>query len=228
MIPQITKRIVVRGIFFMGNVKILTDNKRIVRDFFNDELTYVAFDTETTGLSRTNDHLIEIGAVKFNRHGIIGSPFDMLIKPPVEIPFFITGLTGIDDYMVSRSPCAAEAIKSFLDFVEGPDTVLVAHNAPFDVQFMNAELERAGQHPLKNPVIDTLRMARAFHPDYTGTEEGPYKLQSLAKRYGINVISAHRANDDARVCMEIFIHLAEEKLTAGNIQSLATQALFCD
>ncbi len=206
---------------------IISDNKQIVKDFFSRDLTYVAFDTETTGLSRTNDYVIEIGAVKFKRHGIIGAPFDMLIKPPVEIPFFITSLTGIDDYMVSKCPAAREAIEAFLDFVEGPDAILVAHNAPFDVQFLNAELERAGQHHIKNAVIDTLRIARAFHPDYTGTEEGPYKLQSLAKRYGINVVSAHRANDDARVCMEIFIHLMEEKFATGNVKSLATQALFC-
>mgnify|MGYP003448608467 FL=1 len=196
----------------MSSLKILSDNKRIVRDYFEKDYTYVAVDTETTGLHPSTDHLIEIGAVKFNRHGILAEPFDMLIKPPVEIPMYITELTGIDDFMVSKSPCALQAIEFFL-------------NAPFDIHFINGELERSCRKPLSSSIIDTLRIARDFHPDFKGTEDGPYRLQSLASRYKINVECAHRANDDARVCMELFITLAKERRESTDIQNLAKLAL---
>lgn len=209
----------------MSNLKIFTDNKRIIRNFYDRDFTYVAVDTETTGLHPATDHLIEIGAVKFDRHGILDVPFDMLIKPPVEIPMYITSLTGIDDFMVSGSPSAPEAIEKFLEYCGTEKTILVAHNAPFDIHFINSELERIGKQPLANYVIDTLRMARDFHPDYRGTEEGPYRLQSLAKRYGIRVECAHRANDDARVCMELFKILANERKKCMDIQNLAKMAL---
>lgn len=208
-----------------SKIKILTDNRRTVRDFFEKDYTYVAVDTETTGLHPKENFLIEIGAVKFNRYGMIGEPFDILIKPPVEIPMNIIALTGIDDFMVSKSLSAAEAIPKFLEYCGGKDVILVAHNAPFDIHFINMELERANVHALENQVIDTLIMTRAFHPDFKGTEEGPYRLQSLAKRYGINVLQAHRANDDARVCMELFQKLCLEKKENTDIKSLAQMAL---
>ena len=180
----------------------------------------MAVDTETTGLHPSTDHLIEIGAVKFNRHGILAEPFDMLIKPPVEIPMYITELTGIDDFMVSKSPCALQAIECGTENI-----ILVAHNAPFDIHFINGELERSCRKPLSSSIIDTLRIARDFHPDFKGTEDGPYRLQSLASRYKINVECAHRANDDARVCMELFITLAKERRESTDIQNLAKLAL---
>lgn len=209
----------------MSSLKILSDNKRIVRDYFEKDYIYVAVDTETTGLHPSTDHLIEIGAVKFNRHGILAEPFDMLIKPPVEIPMYITELTGIDDFMVSKSPCALQAIESFLEYCGTENTILVAHNAPFDIHFINGELERSCRKPLSSSIIDTLRIARDFHPDFKGTEDGPYRLQSLASRYKINVECAHRANDDARVCMELFITLAKERRESTDIQNLAKLAL---
>ncbi|WP_407400744.1 PolC-type DNA polymerase III [Treponema sp.] len=208
-----------------SNIKILTDNKRTVRDFFEKDYTYVAVDTETTGLHPKENFLIEIGAVKFNRYGLLDEPFDILIKPPVEIPMYITQLTGIDDFMVSKSPTAAEAIERFKEYCGGKDTILIAHNAPFDIHFIDAELERIGQPKLEHQVIDTLVMTRAFHPDFKGTEEGAYRLQSLANRYGINVLQAHRANDDARVCMELFKHLVLEKKENTDIKTLAMLAL---
>lgn len=211
--------------FIMGRIKILTDNKRTVRNFFDKDYTYVAVDTETTGLHPTENFLIEIGAVKFSRYGIIGEPFDILIKPPVEIPMYITELTGIDDFMVSKCPSAAEAISKFLEYCGGNDTILIAHNAPFDIHFINMELERANMPALENQVIDTLVMSRTFHPDFKGTEDGPYRLQSLAKRYGINVLQAHRANDDARVCMELFQKLVLERKENTDIKNLAQLAL---
>lgn len=209
----------------MSHLKIFSDNKRIIRDYFEKDCTYIAVDTETTGLHPLTDHIIEIGAVKFNRHGIIGGPFDILIKPPVEIPMYITQLTGIDDFMVSKSPAAPEALEAFLDYCGNDQTILVAHNAPFDIHFINRELERTSKTPLKNSIIDTLRLCRAFHPDYKGTEEGPYRLQSLARRFNINVMAAHRANDDARVCMELFKKLVSERRSNSDIQSLAKLAL---
>lgn len=209
----------------MSKIKTLTDNKKILHDYFENNFTYVALDTETTGLHPKENYLIEIGAIKFNRYGILEKPIDILIKPPVEIPFFITSLTGIDDFMVHNSPCAKDGIKKLLEYLGNKESIIIAHNAPFDIHFINEELNRANMQIIENQIIDTLVMARAFHPDFRGTQEGPYKLQSLAKRYNIDIFQSHRANDDARVCMELFNKLLIEKRNNSDIKNLAKQAL---
>ncbi len=178
--------------------------KRLADEFYSGR-TFVAFDTETTGLKASDDYVIELGAVKFNCEGLIGEPFNVLIKPPVSIPPFITELTHISDFMVKDAPSMKDVIPDFLKYVCTKQTCLVAHNAPFDVKFMNSELVRAGYPELTNLTFDTLKLARWAYPELaTMGETGPYKLQNLASRFKIDVKSAHRASDDARVCMELF------------------------
>ncbi len=176
--------------------------------------TFVAFDTETTGLSCAKDHLLEIGAVKFNKDGLIGEPFDILIKPPVLIPPYITEINHIDNQMVSDCPPIEEALQQFLAYIGNKKTILLAHNAPFDMGFVNTSLVRANNTELRNQVIDTLPLARWAYPLLSKeSEKGQYKLQSLAKRFKIDVQNAHRAYDDARVCMELFNRIIKDTLS---------------
>ena len=166
---------------------------------------FCAFDTETTGLHAQEDFLMEIGAVKFTKDGVIGT-YDQLIKPPVSISSFVTSITHIDDNLVKDSPSASQALPAFLRFSEG--TYLIAHNAPFDLGFVNTELERMTFPCLKNKTIDTLPLSRWSYPKL-----GKYNLQFLAEQFKIEVRSAHRADDDARVCMEVFLRCVKDTMS---------------
>ncbi len=178
-------------------------NFKNLKKLFEGGSTFCAIDTETTGLHASSDFLIELGACKFNKDGII-STFDQLIKPPVLIPELVTSITNISNASVENSPSDKEVIPCFLDFIK--DTYLIAHNAPFDLYFINAALERINLSPLKNQAIDTLPLSRWTYPKFE-----KYKLQFLAQKLNINVENAHRANDDARVCMELFLHCIKDK-----------------
>jgi len=166
---------------------------------------FCAFDTETTGLHAKNDFLMEIGAVKFNKDGVI-STFDALIKPPVPISSLVTSITHIDDNLVKDCPPAHIVVPDFLRFCEG--TFLVAHNAPFDVGFIDTELERMTFPCLKNKTIDTLPLSRWSYPKL-----GKYNLLFLAEQFKIEVFNAHRADDDARVCMEVFLRCIKDTMS---------------
>ena len=158
--------------------------------------------------------MLEIGAVKFSKDGIIGAPFDKIIKPPVPVPQFIEQLTGITDGMAQDGVSESSALLSFLSYLDTQNTVLIAHNAPFDLGFMHAGLERCALGPLKNKCIDTLPLARWAYPKLVlEPQKGQYKLQSLASRFCINVMAAHRASDDARVCMEVFKRILNDTMS---------------
>ena len=196
-----------------GQFRIIRDYKHLAREFYSGTV-FVAFDTETTGLHAESDFMLEIGAVKFSKDGIIGAPFDKTIKPPVPVPQFIEQLTGITDGMAQDGVSESSALLSFLSYLDTQNTVLIAHNAPFDLGFMHAGLERCALGPLKNKCIDTLPLARWAYPKLVlEPQKGQYKLQSLASRFCINVMAAHRASDDARVCMEVFKRILSDTMS---------------
>ncbi len=206
-------------------IRLFRDFNHLARLFYNGSV-FVAFDTETTGLHAESDNLIEIGAIKFDYRGIIGEPFDELIKPPISIPSIITEITHIDDNMVQNCRNVHDVVSDFLSYSQ--NAVLIAHNAPFDVGFINAEMTSHRNTYLKNLVVDTLPLARWAYPDFLiEAEKGQYKLQSLAKRFNVTVKNAHRADDDARVCMEIFKRIIQDTLPKQkgieNIQTLMLQ-----
>lgn len=191
-------------------VRLFRDFNHLARLFYSGSV-FVAFDTETTGLHTESNNLIEIGAVKFDCRGIIGNSFDELIKPPAPIPQFITEITHIDDNLVQNCRNVHEAVSDFLSYSQ--NAILIAHNAPFDVGFINAEMTSCRNTYLKNLVVDTLPLARWAYPLFiTEPEKGQYKLQNLAKRFNIEVKNAHRADDDARVCMELFKRIIQDTL----------------
>lgn len=163
--------------------------------------TFCAFDTETTGRGAKYERVVEIGAVRFGRDGVEGT-FGSLVNPEKPIPPFITDINHITDEMVADAPPASEVVPEFVKFAEG--CILVAHNAPFDLQFINWELIRLGAETLRNSAVDTLRLTRWAYPDL-----GHWNQPFLAKTFGIDAGCAHRACDDARVCMELFSRTVE-------------------
>ena len=161
--------------------------------------TFTAFDTETTGLHCQSCRIIEIGAVKFNANGIIGQ-FNTLINPQCKIPEECTKINNITDEMVKDIPIINEILPDFLDFIKG--TYIVAHNAPFDMRFLNAEIERCNLRPIHNKVIDTLHLSRWAFPELK-----KFNQPILAEMLGIKVTNAHRACDDAFVCGNLFLNI---------------------
>ena len=168
-----------------------------------EEGTYCVFDLETTGLSSRYDHIIEFGGQIVKDRTCIKS-LQMFIKPPVELSAFTTELTNISEEHVRNAKPFVECVDEILEFIG--DSILVAHNASFDYGFLNAELERIGRKPLMNPVIDTLDLARSM------VDRKGYRLGQLARQYGIRYDEdvAHRADYDAEVLAQVFMHMLNE------------------
>ncbi|MCY7395418.1 MAG: DEDD exonuclease domain-containing protein [Nocardioides sp.] len=168
------------------------------------ELTFTVVDLETTGGSAAAGSMItEIGAVKVRGGEVLGE-FQTLVNPHSEIPPFIAVLTGISNSMVADAPGIESALPAFLEFAAG--TVLVAHNAPFDVGFLqhfNAEQGRAWP---TFEVLDTARLARRV---ITRDDAPNCKLSSLAKVFGSSTTPNHRALADARATVDVLHGLME-------------------
>ena len=183
--------------------RIFKDYKKLSQ-LANSGTVFVAFDTETTGLRASNDRIIEIGAVKFNINGEIAR-YTALINPEIHINSAATAVNNITDFMVKNCPPMRDILPKFVDFI-GSDSILVAHNAQFDLNFLNSELERNNFPCIKNLTIDTLQLSRWAYPQFER-----HKLQFLAEKLCIPVSEAHRAGDDAFVCMQLFLQIVKDK-----------------
>lgn len=172
-------------------------NFKLLHRLLEDGGVFTAFDTETTGLHPEENNVIEIGAVKFDIDGILDK-FEILINPACHIPEEVTKVNHITDSMVADSPTIEKVLPDFIKFID--TSILVAHNANFDLNFINAELLRCNMPVMRNKTVDTLNLARWSYPML-----GKYNLQFLAQKFSIGVENAHRADDDARVCMEFFL-----------------------
>jgi len=155
---------------------------------FSDS-TFVVTDTETTGTKAETNRIIEIGAVKMQGTEVVDE-FQQLINPQRSIPGRITQLTGISTGMVFDAPTIDEVMPDYLAFLDGG--IFVAHNVPFDLRFVNAELERLGEEALDAETLCTLRLARRLLPGLKSKG-----LSRLAQFYGIDVNGRHRALGDA-------------------------------
>ncbi len=165
------------------------------------DTTFVVVDLETTGGSHSSDAITEIGAVKIRGGEIIGE-FQTLINPELPIPAFITVLTGITDAMVVEAPKIGEALFSFLEFAGSPqETVLIAHNAPFDIGFLKSAAARCETPWPAFQVLDTARIARYV---VTRDEAPNCKLGTLAAFFGAQTDPNHRALSDARATVDVF------------------------
>ncbi len=165
------------------------------------ETTFVVVDLETTGGSHRESSITEIGAVKIKGGEIIGE-FQTLVNPESPIPAFITVLTGITDAMVVEAPKIGEALFSFLEFAgSSNESVLIAHNAPFDIGFLRAAAEKCGVAWPSFQVIDTAKIARYV---VTRDEAPNCKLSTLAHFFGAQTNPDHRALSDARATVDVF------------------------
>ena len=163
----------------------------------NLEDTYVVFDIETTGFSSENDKIIEIGAVKIE-NGVIVDKFNEFVNPKVLIPYKITELTGINNEMVKDAEEISEILPKFMNFIN--ESVVVAHNASFDVSFIKANCRRLNIE-FNSPVMDTIPLCKYLFPNLK-----KYKLNTLCQHVGISLENHHRAVDDAKATGELLLH----------------------
>ena len=164
------------------------------------ETSFVVFDLETTGAKAPPCRITEIGAYKVENCELVGE-FHTLVNPEVPIPPFITSLTGISDDMVRDAPRFCEVVDDFLRFIG--ESVLVAHNSPFDLGFLNHEIGLVHEEcRVGNPALCTVQLSRRLLPDIEN-----HKLKTVASYYSVDLINHHRASDDARATAKIFINL---------------------
>ncbi len=175
------------------------------------ESTYVVFDVETTGLSAVHNDLIQIAATKMHK----GNPIDSFVEflnPGYRLSEFTTELTRITDDDVKNSKPLYEVLTAFQKFCEG--TVLVAHNATFDVGFMNMNYQRTGLPIISQPVIDTLELARNLYP-----EMKRYGLGQLTKKFQIDLGAAHhRADSDAEATARLLWVMLDEMRNVKHLE----------
>ena len=163
---------------------------------------FVVFDLETTGLAQTSARICEIGAVRVRELEIRDS-FQTLVAPKVPLPRPVGMLTGLSDAELRRAPGVRLALRRFSKFAGG--AVLVAHNARFDVGFVNRELERMTGKRLHATVIDTVPLAR----NLLGRRSARTSLAALSHFFGVSVQPCHRALPDAQATSEVFLRLVE-------------------
>ena len=169
------------------------------------EFPWVAFDTETTGLSAASERVVELAAVRYSGHDEkdANEEFSFLVDPGIPMPPGAQRVHGISDAMVRGRPSLTQVLPDFLDFCAG--AVLIAHNAPFDIGFLAVGLQRAGLSFPKNPILDSLELSRA-------TLTGPpnHKLETLVRFLRFPGHEAHRALGDAAMCGRVARRCLEE------------------
>jgi DNA polymerase-3 subunit epsilon len=173
-------------------------------------LSCVVFDTETTGLSVTADEIVQVGAVRvLNGRVVQGEFIDMLVDPGRRIPPVSTRVHGIGDAAVAGAPCPVEAVRVFHRFAEG--SVLVAHNAPFDMAFLRRHEAAAGLR-FDHPVLDTVLLSAAVYGQGV-----PHTLDAIASRLGVVLDPAvrHTALGDATATAEVLLRLFPVLEAAG-------------
>ncbi len=168
----------------------------------------VVFDIETTGFSPVKDSIIEIGAVKVV-NGEITDRFSRFVNPRRSIPYRITSLTGITDEMVEDADYITQVLPEFLDFVK--DSVLVAHNAKFDVSFIKQKASDLGIDYAPT-YVDTVGLARILL-----SELNRYKLDTVAKALNVSLENHHRAVDDAGATAEIYVRFVKMLKDMGRV-----------
>jgi len=166
------------------------------------ETGFVVFDFETTGAKTPPCRVTEVGAYRVINGEIVGE-FHTLINPEMPIPLFISMLTGISDEMVRTAPKFGEVAADLLAFIG--DSVLVAHNAGFDLRFLDHEVGRVYEdYRVGNPSLCTVQLSRKLLPEIDN-----HKLKTLAQHFNVELINHHRANADALATAKVFINLLE-------------------
>jgi DNA polymerase III epsilon subunit family exonuclease len=185
-----------------------------------EEAAFVVLDLETTGLAPGRSKICEIGAVRVDRLDAVGT-FQTLVNPKERLPLAIANLTGLEDRELRSAPPVDLAVRRFLAFSEG--ATLVAHNARFDVGFLDHELERLTGRRYAGPIVDTVWLARRLLSGRTPR----VSLASLAQFFGTAARPCHRALPDAEATAEILLRLiglAQER-GATNVSDVVALAV---
>lgn len=176
--------------------------------------TFTVLDFETTGLSpQKGDKIIEIGVTKIER-GVLSRPYSRFVHPKKEIPYNITQITGITNANVANAPVIEDILPKFRKYLSG--SVLVAHNASFDMKFLNITLQANNMKPVSE-YICTLNALRKLK------RKGLYdasscKLDVACDYFGIEQKSHHRAGDDAYVTAQLFLKIAELDISVLQVE----------
>jgi DNA polymerase-3 subunit epsilon len=188
-------------------------------------LSYTVFDTETTGLSPTGgDEIVSIGAVRIvNGRLLEHEVFEQLVNPRRRMSAAAARITGIESSMLEREPTIDRVLPAFREFCA--DTVLVAHNAAFDMRFLRLKEEATGVR-FTQPVLDTLLLSAVIHPDFD-----THALEAIAERMGVHPIGRHTALGDAIMTGEVFLRmiplLAEQGIrTLGEAREASQKTYF--
>lgn len=205
---------------FGVEMTVVPDKAGIMNDYYdNDTMNgigiydkeYVVFDIESTNLSVRNGEIIEIGAVKV-KNGQILNTYHSLIKPENSIPKEITDITGITDEDVKNARDEPTVLKEFLDFI-GEDSILVAHNAEFDYNFIRKRAKDLLLEEINYVYIDTLSFLRK------NTTMKSYSLDKVVKLFKIESFDHHRADEDAKVTAQVFLKILEIMNNELNIKT---------
>ena len=182
------------------------------------DVAFTVVDLETTGATPGFAKITEIGAVRIEGGREVAT-FSALVNPGIPIPAAITGITGIDDELIADAAPIELVLPRFVTFAAG--SVLVAHNAPFDLGFLDYELGRLQRHTFPRPALDTLRLARKLCPQQRCS------LAALSERFDTLVKPVHRALQDAQATSELLlIFLA--RLEEQGVSTLEEVARFCE
>lgn len=164
-------------------------------------MRFIAFDLETTGTVPGVDQIVEIGAVRFI-NGQVEAVYSTLIDPLRPIPAGASAVNGISDDMVRGKPTVDKILPSFAEFCG--DDPLVAHNAPFDAQFLLSDIKKHETPAGRGVILDTLPIARKVFPGLPN-----YKLGTLVQHLKIPATDFHRAEEDATYCGKLFLDLVK-------------------
>jgi len=175
--------------------------------------TFVAFDTETTGMWAPVHRLVEMGGVRFSIDDGTTDSFSELINPQRPMPPEVIPIHGITDQMVASADTAENVLRRFAEFCG--DSILIAHNAPFDLSFVVSELERFSLPLWNNPVLDTVDISRKAIPG-----QKSYSLLALSQSLKLADSQLHRAHADADLVRQLFLKSLSLFQSVDSLESL--------
>ena len=178
---------------------------------------FAIIDIETTGQSHKYGKITEIALYQHNGQEVTNS-FSTLINPEMDIPYFITELTGIDNEMVKDAPKFYEVAKTIVEMTQG--RTFVAHNVSFDYKFIKEEYRKLGFN-YDRKTMCTVRLSRKLLPGH-----GSYSLGKLCADLGIKINGRHRAAGDALATVQLFEILLKKNASMGNPKAVNNYRLF--
>lgn len=168
--------------------------------------SFVVLDIETTGYLPEWDHIIEVGAIKYE-HGVEVARFSSLVQPPSDngeyVDCYVTGLTGITNEMLASAPAIESILPGLYDFLG--NSIIIGHNVNFDINFLYDYFVDFLGKPLSNDFVDTMRISRNLHP-----EDKHHRLSDLCERYNLDYSCAHRSIEDCKLTFSCYQNLISE------------------